>query len=238
MAIRQWLPTSKPTKWEMILHGAQTCKRLIMRRCMSTSCIIIRRETGSSPTASFPGSCSQALLSVLAPSIMHANNLPHWWVYQSSQGSLQRGTCRNCEPRSWEARQCALRRHGPEAERWASAQSFIGTLTIVFRVRVGAPRFSRIVERAAAEAELGIEANADMLRHACGYKLANDGHDTQAIQAYLVHRNIQNTTRRLLSRRSGSKSFFGIEILSRRTDRAGSNNVMVCECGQSGIAQP
>jgi site-specific recombinase XerD len=34
-----------------------------------------------------------------------------------------------------------------------------------------------------------------MLRHACGYKLANDGHDTWAIQAYLEHRNIQNTTR-------------------------------------------
>ena len=33
-----------------------------------------------------------------------------------------------------------------------------------------------------------------MLRHACGYKLANDGHDTRAIQAYLGHRNIQNTT--------------------------------------------
>ncbi len=30
---------------------------------------------------------------------------------------------------------------------------------------------------------------------ACGYKLANDGHDTRAIQAYLGHRNIQNTTR-------------------------------------------
>jgi site-specific recombinase XerD len=29
----------------------------------------------------------------------------------------------------------------------------------------------------------------------CGYKLANDGHDTRAIQAYLGHRNIQNTTR-------------------------------------------
>src|SRR3984885_3310841 len=27
-----------------------------------------------------------------------------------------------------------------------------------------------------------------MLRHACGYKLANDGHDTRAIQAYLGHR--------------------------------------------------
>jgi site-specific recombinase XerD len=34
-----------------------------------------------------------------------------------------------------------------------------------------------------------------MLRHACGYKLANDGHDTRALQAYLGHRNIQNTTR-------------------------------------------
>jgi site-specific recombinase XerD len=28
-----------------------------------------------------------------------------------------------------------------------------------------------------------------------GYKLANDGHDTRAIQAHLWHRNIQNTTR-------------------------------------------
>jgi hypothetical protein len=34
-----------------------------------------------------------------------------------------------------------------------------------------------------------------MLRYACGYKPANDGHDTRAIQAYLGHRNIQNTTR-------------------------------------------
>jgi site-specific recombinase XerD len=33
-----------------------------------------------------------------------------------------------------------------------------------------------------------------ILRHACGYKLANEGQDTRAIQAYLGHRNIQNTT--------------------------------------------
>ena len=32
-----------------------------------------------------------------------------------------------------------------------------------------------------------------MLRHACGYKLANDGHDTRAIQLYMGHKNIQNT---------------------------------------------
>ena len=34
-----------------------------------------------------------------------------------------------------------------------------------------------------------------MLRHACGYKLANDGVDTRSLQAYLGHRNIQHTVR-------------------------------------------
>ena len=34
-----------------------------------------------------------------------------------------------------------------------------------------------------------------MLRHACGYKLANDGHDTLALQHYLGHKNIQHTVR-------------------------------------------
>jgi site-specific recombinase XerD len=52
-----------------------------------------------------------------------------------------------------------------------------------------------MVERAAATADLGIKAHAHMLRHACGYKLANDGHDTRSLQAYLGHRKIQNTTR-------------------------------------------
>ena len=34
-----------------------------------------------------------------------------------------------------------------------------------------------------------------MLRHACGFKLANEGHDTRAIQYYLGHKNIQHTVR-------------------------------------------
>jgi hypothetical protein len=31
---------------------------------------------------------------------------------------------------------------------------------------------------------------------ACGYTLANAGHDTRALQTYLGHRNIQHTDRR------------------------------------------
>ena len=34
-----------------------------------------------------------------------------------------------------------------------------------------------------------------MLRHARGFKLANDGHDTRALQHYLGHKNIQHTVR-------------------------------------------
>jgi site-specific recombinase XerD len=60
-----------------------------------------------------------------------------------------------------------------------------------------------MVERAAVDADLGIKAHAHMLRHACGYKLANDGHDTRAIQAYLS-RNIQNTCGIPPRRRNGS----------------------------------
>ena len=37
--------------------------------------------------------------------------------------------------------------------------------------------------------------HSHMLRHACGFKLANDGHDPRAIQAYLGHRSIMSTVR-------------------------------------------
>jgi integrase len=55
--------------------------------------------------------------------------------------------------------------------------------------------FARMVERAGVEAKLGFKAHPHMLRHACGYALANKGHDTRALQAYLGHRNIQHTVR-------------------------------------------
>jgi type 1 fimbriae regulatory protein FimB/type 1 fimbriae regulatory protein FimE len=83
----------------------------------------------------------------------------------------------------------ALRRHLREIEK--SPFVFVSERG----APLAAPGFSRMVERAAVSARLGIKAHAHMLRHACGYKLANDGHDTRSLQAYLGHRNIQNTTR-------------------------------------------
>jgi site-specific recombinase XerD len=59
----------------------------------------------------------------------------------------------------------------------------------------GTAGFARMIERAGVEAKLGFKAHPHMLRHACGYALANKGHDTRALQAYLGHRNIQHTVR-------------------------------------------
>jgi type 1 fimbriae regulatory protein FimB/type 1 fimbriae regulatory protein FimE len=55
--------------------------------------------------------------------------------------------------------------------------------------------FARLVERAGKAAGLGFKAHPHMLRHACGFALANKGHDTRALQAYLGHKNIQHTVR-------------------------------------------
>src|ERR1700757_4612080 len=69
----------------------------------------------------------------------------------------------------------------------------------VFTSERGAPfttaGFARMVERAGAAADLGFKVHPHMLRHARGYALANKGHDTRALQAYLGHKNIQHTVR-------------------------------------------
>ena len=55
--------------------------------------------------------------------------------------------------------------------------------------------FARMLERAGEAARFKFKAHPHMLRHACGFALANQGHDTRALQAYLGHRNIQHTVR-------------------------------------------
>jgi len=55
--------------------------------------------------------------------------------------------------------------------------------------------FARMIERAGTVTKLEFKVHPHMLRHACGYALANKGHDTRALQAYLGHKNIQHTVR-------------------------------------------
>jgi type 1 fimbriae regulatory protein FimE len=53
----------------------------------------------------------------------------------------------------------------------------------------------KLVARCGITAKLPFPVHPHMLRHACGFKLANDGQDTRAIQLYLGHKNIQHTVR-------------------------------------------
>lgn len=55
--------------------------------------------------------------------------------------------------------------------------------------------FRKIVARAGDKAALGFPVHPHMLRHSTGFKLANDGQDTRAIQHYLGHKNIQHTVK-------------------------------------------
>ena len=55
--------------------------------------------------------------------------------------------------------------------------------------------FAKLLARAGEKAEIGFKVHPHMLRHACGYALANKGLDTRTLQAYLGHRSINSTTR-------------------------------------------
>jgi len=55
--------------------------------------------------------------------------------------------------------------------------------------------FHHLIRRLGEAAEMPFAVHPHMLRHACGFKLANDGHDTRALQHYLGHKNIQHTVR-------------------------------------------
>src|SRR5690242_8064591 len=58
-------------------------------------------------------------------------------------------------------------------------------------------------------AALPLSAHPHMLRHACGFALADQGADTRLIQDYLGHRNIQHTVRYTAANPAGSRSCGG-----------------------------
>ncbi|WP_321528037.1 tyrosine-type recombinase/integrase [Sedimenticola selenatireducens] len=71
------------------------------------------------------------------------------------------------------------------------------TSPYVFTTERGGPMTAstvrKMITRAGKIADLPFPIHPHMLRHACGYRLANDGHDTRSLQHYLGHRNIQHT---------------------------------------------
>jgi site-specific recombinase XerD len=71
--------------------------------------------------------------------------------------------------------------------------------------------FRKLVSRIGQAPDLPFPVHPHMLRHACGFKLANDGHDTRALQEWLGHSNIQHTTRYTELTPKRFRSFFADE---------------------------
>jgi len=82
-----------------------------------------------------------------------------------------------------------LQRETPEGQR--SVHVFVSERLAPLSVS----GYQRMVARAGEAAKFPFLISSHVLRHSCGYKLANDGQDTRAIQHYLGHRSIASTVR-------------------------------------------
>ena len=93
----------------------------------------------------------------------------------------------------------AVRRELRALRRLKREQDADATSPFIFTSERGAPfttaGFRKMVARLGVAAHFDFPVHPHMLRHACGYKLANDGVDTRSLQAYLGHKNIQHTVR-------------------------------------------
>ena len=88
---------------------------------------------------------------------------------------------------------------GPEIRALRRLQREHPDTPYVFVTERGGPltasTLRKMVARAGEKAGLDFPIHPHMMRHSTGFYLANQGHDTRAIQHYLGHRNIQHTVR-------------------------------------------
>jgi integrase len=88
---------------------------------------------------------------------------------------------------------------GDELRMLTALRKLVPDSGYVFTTERGAPftpdAINRHMKNIGTRAGLSMPVHFHMLRHSCGYKLANDGVDTRAIQHWLGHVSITHTTR-------------------------------------------
>lgn len=94
-----------------------------------------------------------------------------------------------------------LEREGPTSSAYVFASERGGPMT--------AAGFRKMLARTGEESAITFPVHPHMLRHSCGFKLANDGQDTRAIQHYLGHKNIQHTVQYTELSAGRFKNFWG-----------------------------
>ncbi len=88
---------------------------------------------------------------------------------------------------------------GPELRALRKLKRDYSDTEYIFITERGGPmtdsNVRKMTKRAGETAKIKFPVHPHMLRHSAGYKLANAGHDTRAIQQYMGHKNIQHTVR-------------------------------------------
>jgi len=90
----------------------------------------------------------------------------------------------------------------------------------LFLSRYGGPltrqRIYQIFSKLGKLANISVVSHPHMLRHACGFALADRGVDTRLIQDYLGHRNIRHTVRYTASNAERFEGVWGSKIKQKR----------------------
>lgn len=89
----------------------------------------------------------------------------------------------------------ALERWGQVRATWEAAKETDAVFISRRGTKLSRQQAYRIIRTAGEEAGTVTHTHPHMLRHACGYELAERGADTRLIQDYLGHRNIRHTVR-------------------------------------------
>jgi site-specific recombinase XerD len=123
---------------------------------------------------------------------LRASELFQWSQVELSAGRLHVWRAKNGSP-------SVHPMQGDEIRSLRRLQREQGPSAHVFMSERGAPMtpkaFHALFGRIGARAKMAFPIHPHMLRHGCGFALANAGHDTRALQAWLGHKNIQHTVR-------------------------------------------
>ncbi|EMF07322.1 tyrosine-type DNA invertase [Serratia marcescens] len=84
-------------------------------------------------------------------------------------------------------------------------------------------RVYQIISQLGKDAGLPVGSHPHMLRHACGFALADRGIDTRLIQDYLGHKNIRHTVRYTASNAERFADIWASTKIKRKTRRLGPN---------------
>ena len=92
--------------------------------------------------------------------------------------------------------------------------------------------FHHLIQRLGKAAKMFFSLHPHMLRHACGYKLANDGHDTRALQHAhgVLYRAHARSVQELLARLGWNGALAGTAGRTGTVQRI--SNELGCMCGR------